>query len=249
MRPNVLMIMTDQHSFNGVSYLGNEMPQTPNLDSVAKESVVFTNTYTPSPVCAPARAAIKSGMYPPGCGVVSNWVEFKENTELLTNRLLEKNYTTGLCGKLHFVPHEDNFGFQYKRLNDAPYSTYANDDKYSEYIKWLKEKHFNAKQIDPVKLFDEDEESFDNDIYKFSMGSDFRSEDEHDIPWTVDESIKFLEQRDKENPFFLFTSFFGPHQPYIPPAPWKDMYDHNDIELSPQFYATMDNNPIFEKNE
>lgn len=247
MQPNILMIMTDQHRFDGVTYLGGDMPKTPHLDAAAHESVVFTNTYTPSPVCAPARAAIKSGMYPPGCGVTTNWVEFKPHTELFTDRLVKQNYATALCGKLHFVPHQDEFGFQFKQLNDAPYSTYADDDKYSKYVQWLREHYFDKKQVNPVLLFDEDEESFDEDIYRFCMGSDFRREEEHDIPWTVQESIRFIEARDQEKPFFLFTSFFGPHQPYMPPTPWKDMYDPNAIVLPPQFDAAMEDNPIFQK--
>ncbi|WP_105616803.1 sulfatase-like hydrolase/transferase [Vallitalea okinawensis] len=247
MKPNILMIMTDQQRFDSVSYYGKKVPSTPHLDSLAVESIVFSNTYTPSPVCAPARAAIKSGQYPPGCGVINNWVEFKEGTELMTDRLIKQDYSTALCGKLHFVPHKNNFGFQYRKLNDAPYSTYADDDRYSDYLEWLRDNYFDDKNIDPVVLFDKDEESFDSNIFQFSMGSDFRLEEEHDIPWTVEESIQFMERRDKEKPFFLFTSFFGPHQPYMPPLPWKNMYDHKEIELPPQFYASMEKSPIFEK--
>lgn len=246
MNPNILMIMTDQHSYDALSYINPRSAKTPNIDKLADRAVVFTNAYTPSPVCAPARAAIKSGKYPPKCGVVNNWVEFKEDTELLTHRLVKNGYQTALCGKLHFMPHEDDFGFTHKRLADAPYSVYANDDKYSVYIDWLRKNYFDKKNINPVDLFDEDENSFDDDIYTFCMGSDFRKEEEHDIPWVINESIDFLENRDVQSPFFLYTSIFGPHQPYIPPAPWRDMYNPNDIELNPLFDVDIYDAPIFE---
>jgi arylsulfatase A-like enzyme len=114
--------MTDQHRFDRLSCMGDPVLRTPNIDSIARAGVLFRNAYTPSPVCSPARAAIKSGMYPPGCGVVTNWV-----------------------------------------------------------------------------------------------------------------------------PFFLFTSFFGPHQPFEPPAPWNALYDPKGIQLPPQYGAEMQGCPIFEE--
>ena len=247
-QPNILMIMTDQHRFDRLSCMGDPLLRTPNIDSIAEAGVLFSNAYTPSPVCSPARAAIKSGMYPPGCGVVTNWVPFKEGTELLTHRLQQNGYTTAVCGKLHFVPHRGAFGFDHKRMNDAPYSIYADDDRYSDYIAWLRNSTCRDSDVDPVQLFDEDERAFKSgDWYRFIMGSAFRKEQEHDIPWVVDESIRFLTTREKERPFFLFTGFFGPHQPFAPPEPWNSMYDPESIQLPPQFDAEMRNNPIFQK--
>jgi arylsulfatase A-like enzyme len=244
-RPNILVIMTDQHRFDRLSCMGDPVLETPHVDAIARSGVLFQNAYTPSPVCAPARAAIWSGTYPPGCGVVSNWVPFKDDVELLTHRLHRQGYSTAICGKLHFVPHEARFGFDHKRMNDAPYSIYANDDKYSDYITWLRS--IWKGDVDPVALFDEDESAFkDDEWYRFTMGSNFRREDEHDIPWVVDESIQFLRSRDKEKPFFMFSSFFGPHQPFVPPAPWNTLYDPQRIQLPPQFGAEMSGCPVFE---
>jgi len=133
-------------------------------------------------------------------------------------------------------------------MNDAPYSIYADDDKYSDYIAWLRDTVYKDSGVDPVELFNEDESAFQrNDWYRFIMGSNFRREQEHDIPWVVNESIRFLNTRDREKPFFLFTSFFGPHQPFKPPEPWSSMYDPESIQLPPQFNAEMNNNPIFQK--
>ena len=58
--------------------------------------------------------------------------------------------------------------------------------------------------------------------------------------------MKFIENRDDEKPFFLFTSFFGPHQPYLAPPPWDTMYKPDDIVLGPRFYADLENSPIFQ---
>ena len=253
-KPNIIMVMCDQMRFDRFGAMGDPIVRTPNIDALAGEGLLFKNAYCPSPVCTPSRASVKTGIFPPGNGMVTNWVPFKKkvagttdiNHYLLTERLRLQGYYTGMAGKLHFVPAEDDFGFDFKALNDAPYSVYANDDKHSDYIKWLKETHFKDSETDIVGIFDRDELYYPDSIYEFIMGSGWRTEEQHDIPWTVEQSMKFIENRDIEKPFFLFTSFFGPHQPYLAPAPWDTMYNPDDIVLGPRFYADLENSPIFQ---
>jgi len=244
-KPNVLMIMTDQHRFDRLSCIDDGGPRTPNIDALASEGVTFTNAYTPSPVCAPARAAIKSGMYPPGCGVVGNWVPFDGDIELMTHRLQASGYETALVGKLHFVPSLAKFGFDFRALHDAPYSVYAHDSLYSDYIHWLRQQP-GWENRDPVELFDDDENAFKTDDWgRFVMGGAFRSEQEHDVAWVTRESKRYLAERDESKPFFMFTSYFGPHQPFDPPEPWRSMYAPKDVALPAQFGADMRENPVF----
>lgn len=256
-KPNILLIMCDQFRFDRLGVMGDPLIQTPNLDGLAREGLLFKNAYCPSPVCAPSRASLKTGLFPPGNGVVTNWVPFKETADgsmpiknyLLTERLKNLGYRTALVGKLHFVPAEDNFGFDMKTLNDAPYSVYAHDDQHSDYIRWLKDKYFKESGKDIVATFDRDERYYPDSIYQFIMGSGWRKEEQHDIPWTVSESIKFIENHSGEKPFFLFTSLFGPHQPYLSPAPWDKLYKPDDIKLGPRFEARLENSPIFQMNQ
>ncbi|QQO08107.1 sulfatase family protein [Breznakiella homolactica] len=246
-RSNILFIMTDEQKFSAVSGLSGISDLTPNFDRLAKEGVCFTNAYTPSPVCGPARAAIMSGMFPPSCGVAKNWSPFSGEVSLMTERLKTCGYETAAIGKLHFVPSQDDFGFEYKRLHDAPYSIYANDDKESAYIQWLQKGPF-AGRFDPVKRFDEDELAFNTDIRKFMMGSAFRTEEEHDVAWTGREGVEFLQNRGRDRPFFLFLSFFGPHMPYDPPAPYGSMYDWRSIKLPDSYYKDyLADSPIFKR--
>jgi arylsulfatase A-like enzyme len=61
------------------------------------------------------------------------------------------------------------------------------------------------------------------------------------------EALRYLDERAQEKPFFLFVSYFGPHQPFDVPAPWGELYDPQQIELPPQFEAGMEDNPIFDE--
>ncbi len=256
-KPNIIMVMCDQMRFDRFGVMSDGVIKTPNIDALSHEGLLFTNAYCPSPVCSPSRASVKTGLFPPGNGVVTNWVPFKEKVEgttdikgyFLTERLRAQGYQTGMAGKLHFVPAEDDFGFDFKALNDAPYSVYANDDKNSDYITWLRETHFKNRDSDFVGIFDRDETYYPDSIYKFIMGSGWRTEEQHDIPWTVQQSMEFIKGRDQKKPFFLFTSFFGPHQPYLAPAPWDTMYNQDNIDLGPRFSARMEDSPIFQMSQ
>jgi len=245
-KPNILFLMTDQHRFDCLSCMGNSILKTPNIDQLADEGICFTKAYTPSPVCGPARAAIFSGKYPPSCGVVENWLGFSDDNILIAEHLKNSGYATSSIGKLHFVPHQNNWGFDHKRLHDVPCNNYADDAKHSDYIKWLTSTYCKGKDLDPVRLFGEDEEQWPNgDLYRFIMGGNFIPEEYHATTWVAEESINLLESHKEDLPFFMFTSFFGPHHPWDPPSPWDKLYDPDDVELPSQFNNDMNENPIF----
>ena len=66
--PTSFSLMTDEHRPDLAGFAGNSIVRTPNLDRLAKDSVVFNHAYTPSPVCIPARQCIMSGQFLRTCG-------------------------------------------------------------------------------------------------------------------------------------------------------------------------------------
>ncbi|TXK83980.1 sulfatase-like hydrolase/transferase [Paenibacillus sp. N3.4] len=63
-KSNILFLMSDEHRPDVAGYAGNGVIRTPVMDMLAREGVVFTNAYTPSPICIPARQCIMSGQLP-----------------------------------------------------------------------------------------------------------------------------------------------------------------------------------------
>ncbi|MYA02147.1 MAG: sulfatase-like hydrolase/transferase, partial [Chloroflexi bacterium] len=63
-RPNILFILSDQHSKFHLGCYGDPLVRTPHLDRLASEGMRFANAYTPSPLCAPARMAFMTGRRP-----------------------------------------------------------------------------------------------------------------------------------------------------------------------------------------
>ena len=64
-RPNVLFIFLDDYGWRDCGFMGSDYYETPNLDALAKSGMIFTNAYSASANCAPARACLLSGQYTP----------------------------------------------------------------------------------------------------------------------------------------------------------------------------------------
>ena len=99
-RKNVLLILSDQQRMDTISAYGlNPICKTPHIDQLAAEGMKFTNAYTPSAICAPARASVMTGLYPHKHGVVDNFTCIKEGTPLLGDCMHDAGYYCGYAGK------------------------------------------------------------------------------------------------------------------------------------------------------
>ena len=110
-KPNIVLIISDQHRYDSVGALGRDEAWTPHLDRMANEGVVFEKAFCTSPLCSPARASILSGLYPYTHGMVANnqprpgpdLMHLPENVTLLADYLLPLGYAAGYSGKWHLV--------------------------------------------------------------------------------------------------------------------------------------------------
>ncbi len=97
--------MTDQQRFDALSAAGNTVLQTPNMDRIANEGVLFENAYTPVPVCGPARTGILTGLSMENSGIHRNQdvyiPESYKGGASFDMVLSEAGYKTGYYGKWH----------------------------------------------------------------------------------------------------------------------------------------------------
>src|SRR5690606_22896562 len=102
-RPNFLILMVDP--LNGTLFPDGpaDFLHAPNLKALAQRSVRFANAYTPSPLCAPARASFMSGQLPRRTRVYDNAAEFASDIPTFAHHLRLAGYYTALSGKMHFV--------------------------------------------------------------------------------------------------------------------------------------------------
>src|SRR5437667_1266 len=112
MKPaNLLFILSDEHSRRVLGCYGHGMIRTPNLDRLAASGVRFTDAYTNSPICVPARAALHTGQYVHKIRFWDNAIPYDGSVPSWAHRLRDAGHEVTAIGKLHFRSADDDNGF------------------------------------------------------------------------------------------------------------------------------------------
>ena len=202
-KPNILFIFADQLRHSAVGCYGNSVVQTPNLNRLATEGVVFDQAFSSCPLCSPYRAHILSGMYSHRNGVPDN--EYKMRTDIiaLPQALSAAGYRSAFVGKWHLghPPYTDDkrYGFDYMAAYDCcgmsyykqPY--FINQSGPNQITKWLP-----AEETD--------------------LAIQFMEEHRHAAP---------------EKPFAIVMSWGPPHWPYYSCPEEYQVHDPEKVELFP----------------
>ncbi len=101
-KPNILFIMSDDHAYQAISAYGSELLQTPNIDRLAEEGLLFTNACVSNSICAPSRATILTGKHTHINGKIDNLMPFDSTQVTFPQLFQEAGYQTAMFGKLHF---------------------------------------------------------------------------------------------------------------------------------------------------
>ncbi|WP_316661325.1 sulfatase family protein [Gilvirhabdus luticola] len=108
-RPNIIFIMSDDHAYQAISAYNNTLIQTPNIDRIAKEGMLFTNASVTNSICGPSRAVILTGKHSHINGKIDNLSPF-DTTNVTFPQLFQKaGYQTAMFGKLHFGNNPKGF--------------------------------------------------------------------------------------------------------------------------------------------
>lgn len=118
-RPNILIVMSDEHAPQVSSPYGHPFIQTPNLQRLADGGHVFENSYCNSPLCVPSRASFMTGRHLHRIGVWDNGVPLASDEPTWAHRLNALGYDTALSGKMHFVGADQHHGFKERLVPDV----------------------------------------------------------------------------------------------------------------------------------
>ncbi|MEM7014120.1 MAG: sulfatase-like hydrolase/transferase [Verrucomicrobiota bacterium] len=100
-RPNIILVMADDMGYGDAGFTGHPFVQTPHMDAMAKESIVFNRFYSASPVCSPTRASVMTGRTPMRTNVVNHGHYLRPHEVTVAEVLRESGYVTGHFGKWH----------------------------------------------------------------------------------------------------------------------------------------------------
>lgn len=116
-RPNILLIMSDEHDPAVSGCYGHPLVQTPHLDRLAGQGVLFENAYCNSPMCVPSRMSFLTGRFASDVNVFDNGSPLASEVPTFAHYLEASGYETVLCGRMHMVGPDRLHGFG-RRLYD-----------------------------------------------------------------------------------------------------------------------------------
>ncbi|WP_305969429.1 MULTISPECIES: sulfatase-like hydrolase/transferase [unclassified Mameliella] len=258
---NILFIMYDQLRFDYLSCAGHPHLHTPNFDRVAARGVRFTNAYVQSPICGASRMSFYTGRYVSSHGAQWNGFPLRVGEVTLGDHLRALGMDCWLLGKTHMKA--DAKGME--RLGLAPdsligarqadcgFDAWARDDglwgsgpdgdydqKRSPYNEYLKSKGYDGDNpwADYANAgVDDGQIASGWMLMNADKPANIREEDS-ETPWLTSETIRFVDQA--RGPWCAHVSFIKPHWPYIVPAPYHDMYGHNQIQPPLRHPAELD---------
>ncbi len=213
-KPNILVILSDDVGYGEYGFQGGKDIPTPNIDSIAKNGVRFTQGYVSGPYCSPTRAGLLTGRYQTRFGHEFNSVARHSGLALtettIANRLKSLGYATCAIGKWHL-----GSGPEYrpiKRGFDEFYGTLANTPYYHP-------TQFVDSRVSPDVQEVEDESFYTTDAYG-------------------DRAVDWLEKH-KDAPWFLYVPFNAQHAPLQAPQKYLDRFPNIEDEDRKLFAAMM----------
>ena len=189
MKPNIVVILSDQQRWDT---LGNAQVWpgiTPNLDRLGEDGTLFENCFSIQPVCGPARACLQSGRYATETGNYKNGCIFPEQCDSVAKYVKDAGYDTAYIGKWHL--YEENVGKEPEGY-DVPIANRAGYDFWqaANVLEWTSHAYDGF-------LYDTDNTKIEIEGYR----ADF----------ITDLARKYIQNHSSEKPFYLFLSFLEPH--------------------------------------
>lgn len=246
---NILCIVSDQQRKDIMGCYGNGFVKTPNIDALAHEGVIFTNAFTPIPLCAPARASMLTGLRPLHHGITRNEEsgsvdgrDFTCNISPYPEILKEKGYGCYHIGKWHVGT---TIGPADCGLEGVHHKGYGFPNQHPDYLEYLDEKGFPPFQTSR-ELFG----AFPSGENAGILSACLDQPPEATIPaYLANRTISAIHKAQAAGiPFCIRIDFWGPHEPYLIPEPYYSMYDNIDTYEWENFRETFEKKPCIQKN-
>ena len=224
--PNLVIILADDLGYGDLGIYGSEIIRTPNIDALARGGTRFTSGYVAAAVCSPSRAALMSGRHPSRLGYEFNPRDDNYALPLehptLASRLKEVGYATGIAGKWHLGTKLEDLPLQrgFDEFFGLMAATIFIEPDTPGVESWMPAGSVNSTRERPV-----------------FRGNEVVEEKQYLTEVLTGEALDFI-QNHRNEPFFLYLSYFTPHVPLQATKKYLDRYRHIR-EDNKRIYAAM----------
>jgi arylsulfatase A-like enzyme len=228
-RPNILLVHSDQHRFDCVAANGHPFVQTPTLDRLAEEGTNFTRAFTPSPICSPARASLLNGAWPHqhGCMSIPPTEVFRPadaaQYPVWSTLLKEAGYHLSWIGKYH----QELPG----RPTDHGWDSFLPE---GDYFSWRRDEGLPERT---------------RENWWFGETDAGITPEQSRLAWGADAVISAIEGAAGDRPFVVRWDPSEPHLPNIIPEPYATMYPADEIEPWPGFADPLEGKPYIQSQQ
>lgn len=198
------------------------------MDRLAAEGIRFTNTFTTSPICVPARMSLVTGLYPHNNNCWQGMTELPPDADTYMKRLLAAGYSTCSIGKNHlydmencdlYANHSKYQAAGFDHIEDMS-GTWGIIEGQGVYIDHLKSLGLHERVAEYLKEL----ENKPDDIRRF-IAEPLPLPEEHYIDAFIAKRVeRYVEQYDRDQPSFVYVGFQGPHEPWDAPQRYADMH-------------------------
>ena len=211
-RPNLLVIVSDQHSPHVLGCAGDSVVRTPHLDRLAARGTHFSSAYCAAPLCVPSRMAFMTSQHPSAIQVWSNRDVLGSDVPTFAHALGVAGYETVLCGRMHFIGPDQRHGFERRILMDIGGGYFGLGGPGPDFGPHIPA-HTAGMQYPGVQFAGPGRTSYQ--AY------------DADVTTTAVDYLRTRKQSGDPRPFCLVVGFLLPHSPYICPRPLYDEYAAN----------------------
>jgi arylsulfatase A-like enzyme len=218
-RPNVLIVCVDHWPGRLLGAAGHPHIHTPALDQLARNGVLFTNAYSTTPTCIPARRELCTGTFSPTHGDrVFNETLRMPSLPTLAQTFRDAGYQAYSVGKLHVYPQRDRIGFDEALINEE--GRHHLGMKADDFELYLAEQGYPGEELTHAMCNNE-----------YMTRPWHLPERCHPTNWTAREMCKVIKRRDPTRPALWYMSFNHPHPPLTPLRDYMDIYRDVDVDM------------------
>jgi arylsulfatase A-like enzyme len=222
-KPNVIVVMTDQQKATASHLYENTFCQTPAMERLANQGVLFEHAFTPHPLCVPARVSLWTAQFPHSHGGRRNETWMPGGAIHAFQLWKEAGYHTGLIGKNHCFERPQDLAL-FDTWCEISHGGLPADAE-PRGMSWF-------RPVDGIQAAHALRRALKPQNPRFGYATSDLPLEDYSSGLIAGQVVRFLERHRRE-PFALWVSFPDPHEPWVAPERYAAMFPPAKIDLPP----------------